>query len=152
MLSVIDVIKSLTVLMQTNFPAYAVNDRDLEEGFERPSFFIDIAEVRGSTKTARYVTEYAELELYMFEQNIYQGFLNLLDAKNKILILLQQPLKLTDENNKVVAHIVFNDVNVEISKADKALSCTMNYELVQEVEQIESEFEVNDVKFNVKIN
>ena len=100
MLSVIDVIKSLTILIQENFPNYLVNDRDLEEGFERPSFFIDIAEVRGSTKTARYVTEYAELELFMFEKNIYQGFLNLLDAKNKILVLLQQPLKLTDGNNK----------------------------------------------------
>lgn len=152
MLSVIDVIKSLTILMQENFPNYLVNDRDLEEGFERPSFFIDIAEVRGSTKTARYVTEYAELELFMFEKNIYQGFLNLLDAKNKILVLLQQPLKLTDDNNKVVAHIVFNDVEVNISKADKALSCTMNYELVQEVEIPEPEYTIEHVEIDVDIN
>ena len=44
MYTVINVIKALSGLIETNFPEYPVNDRDIEEGFDRPSYFIDIEE------------------------------------------------------------------------------------------------------------
>lgn len=137
MLSVIDIIKSLSLLVEKNFPNYPVNDRDLQEGFERPSYFIDVEDVQGENLTACYVKETANLSLYFFEEDIYSGFLKLLDMKNKLLELLREPLALADENGVIVAHVVFNDVGVTISKADKALTCTMTSELVQAREDSE---------------
>ena len=131
MLSVIDVIKALTLLVESNFPSYPVNDRDLVEGFNRPSYFIDVDEVRGENVTSDFVKETADLSLFFFEEDIYSGFLKLLEMKNELLELLGKPLALTDENGNVVAHVVFNDVSVTISKADKALTCVMTSELIQ---------------------
>lgn len=139
MLSVIDIIKSLSLLVEKNFPNYPVNDRDLQEGFDRPSYFIDVGDVQGENLTACYVKETANLSLSFFEEDIYSGFLKLLDMKNKLLELLREPLALTDENGVIVAHVVFNDVSVSISKADKALTCTMTSELVQAREDNEKD-------------
>lgn len=139
MLSVINVIKALTLLVESNFPNYPVNDRDLTEGFDRPSYFIDIDEVRGENVTSELVKETADISLYFFEEDIYSGFLKLLDMKNELLELLGAPLALTDENGNIVAHVVFNDVSVTISKADKALTCVMTSELIQKRVDHESE-------------
>ena len=131
MLSVINVIKALTLLVESKFPNYPVNDRDLTEGFDRPSYFIDIDEVRGENVTSELVKETADISLYFFEEDIYSGFLKLLDMKNDLLELLNNPLALTDDEGKIIAHVVFNDVSVTISKADKALTCVMTSELIQ---------------------
>ena len=131
MLSVIDVIKALTMTVEARFPDYPVNDRDLEEGFFRPSYFIEVEEVRGENITAALVKETADLSLFFFEEDVYSGFLKLLEMKNELLELLGSPLALTDDTGKVLAHVTFNEVRVSISKADKALSCTMTSELVQ---------------------
>lgn len=131
MLSVIDIIRALSGLIETNFPQYPVNDRDINEDFPRPSYFVDVDNIVGENVTAEFVKESAEINIYFFEEDIYSGFLNLLDMKNELLSLLTEPLPLTDENGKTVAHVVFNDVRVEISKADKALRVDMTSELIQ---------------------
>lgn len=130
MLSVIDIIRALSELVEENFPDFPVNDRDLEEGFPRPSYFVDVDNIKGENITANHVKETAEIQLYFFAENIYSGFLELLDMKNELLSLLSEPLPLT-EDGKVLAHVVFNNVSVEISKADKALMCEMVSELIQ---------------------
>lgn len=153
MLSVIDVIKALTILVESNFPNYPVNDRDVTEGFERPSYFIDIEEVKTENVTAQHVKETAELVLVFFEQDIYKGFLNLLDMKNELIELLNRPLELTDENGKTVAHVVFNDVSMTVSNADKALTCTMSSELIQKrADEDEHLPLIDNVEFNTTLN
>lgn len=131
MLSIIDVIRALSELVEENFPDYPVNDRDLEEGFPRPSYFIDIDTVKTDYVTANHVRDVAKIELYFFAEDIYSGFLELLDMKNDLLALLSEPLIITNEDGEIQAHVVFNDVSVEISKADKALRCDMESELIQ---------------------
>ena len=137
-LSVIDIIKSLTLLIESHFPAYPVNDRDLDEGFSRPSYFIDIDEIRGSSQTTEYVKEESDLQIYFFAEDRYQGFLDLIDVKNKLLALLSVPLPLTDENNQIVAHVTFDEtpgknLSITINKADKTLLCTLTSVLVQQL-------------------
>lgn len=151
MLSVIDVIKSLTLLIETNFSDYPVNDRDLNEGFDRPSYFIDVDDVDASNVTSHYVRETANLSVYFFAEDIYKGFLNLLQVKKTLLELLNKPLKLMVDE-KVVAHVVFNDVNVTVNKADKALIATMSYELVQERQIDTGDYLIEHIDIDVNIN
>ena len=42
MLSVIDIIRALSLLIEEKFPDFPVVDRDLTEGFPRPCYFIDV--------------------------------------------------------------------------------------------------------------
>lgn len=156
MLSVIDVIKALTLLIETNFPNYPVNDRDQDEGFPRPSYFIDIGEIRGSNQTPEYVKEESDLMIFFFAEDRYQGFIDLIDVKNKLLELLAHPLPLVDENDKTVAHVTFDEsqekrVNVTINKADKNLLCTLTSVLIQEWPEPELPY-MEELEFNEHIN
>ena len=134
MLSVIDIIRALSSLIESNFPDYPVQDRDLEEGFPRPCYFIDINSVVSESLTHKLVKDTADIEIDFLAEDIYRGFLNLLDVKNKLVTLFSEPLALTDEGGNVIAHVVFNDVRTEVIKADKALICNLSTELVQEIE------------------
>ena len=60
MYSVIDIIKALSLLIEERFPAYPVNDRDLTEGFDRPSYFIDVDRVE--TTDEKYLALYAVMD------------------------------------------------------------------------------------------
>lgn len=132
MLSVIDIIKALTILVETRFPSYPVVDMDATEGFPRPSYFIGIDEVRGENVTSHYVRETADLSIYFLEEDVYSGFLKLLEMKNALLELLNEPLPLKDDDGKTLCHVVFNNVDVTVNKDDKSLICTMTSELIQE--------------------
>lgn len=134
MLSVIDIIRALSSCIESNFPDYPVVDRDLEEGFPRPCYFIDINSVVSESLTHKLVKDTADIEIDFLAEDIYKGFLNLLDVKNKLVKLFSEPLTLTDEGGNVIAHVVFNDVRTEVIKADKALICNLSTELVQEIE------------------
>lgn len=134
MLSVIDIIRALSSCIESNFPDYPVVDRDLEEGFPRPCYFIDINSVVSESLTHKLVKDTADIEIDFLAEDIYRGFLNLLDVKNKLVKLFSEPLALTDEGGNVIAHVVFNDVRTEVIKADKALICNLSTELVQEIE------------------
>ena len=134
MLSVIDIIRALSSCIESNFPDYPVVDRDLEEGFPRPCYFIDINSVVSESLTHKLVKDTADIEIDFLAEDIYKGFLNLLDVKNKLVKLFSEPLALTDEGGNVIAHVAFNDVRTEVIKADKALICNLSTELVQEIE------------------
>ena len=158
-LSVIDVIKALTLLIESNFPNYPVNDRDLEEGFSRPSYFIDIEEIRGSNQTTEYAKEESDLQIYFFAEDRYQGFLDLIDVKNELLSLLSVPLPLTDDNDQVVAHVTFDEspekqLSITINKADKTLLCTLTSVLIQQIPEKESETDylMENLEFTLRKN
>ena len=132
MYTIINVIKALSELIEANFPNYPVNDRDIEEGFDRPSYFIDIENTVAENITQYLIRESCELKLYFFAENNYHGFLALLQMRAQLLDLLRRPLRITNDDNEVIAHILFTDVSAEVYKADKTLECTLTSEWVQQ--------------------
>lgn len=133
MLSVIDIIRALSLLIEKKFPDFPVVDRDLDEGFPRPCYFIDIEGLVTENITNRLVKETADIEIDFFAQDIYEGFLRLLEVNGELVAALSEPLPITDMDGKVVAHVVFDDVRTEVIKADKSLMCSMTTELIQEI-------------------
>ena len=152
MLSVIDIIRALSSCIESNFPDYPVVDRDLEEGFPRPCYFIDINSVVSESLTHKLVKDTADIEIDFLAEDIYKGFLNLLDVKNKLVKLFSEPLALTDEGGNVIAHVVFNDVRTEVIKVDKALICNLSTELVQEIEDNVELPLIEDLQANIDVN
>ena len=152
MLSVIDIIRALSSCIESNFPDYPVVDRELEEGFPRPCYFIDINSVVSESLTHKLVKDTADIEIDFLAEDIYKGFLNLLDVKNKLVKLFSEPLALTDEGGNVIAHVVFNDVRTEVIKVDKALICNLSTELVQEIEDNVELPLIEDLQANIDVN
>ena len=132
MYTVINVIKALSGLIETNFPNYPVNDRDIEEGFNRPSYFIDIENTVAENITQYLIRESCDLKLYFFAEDNYHGFLALLQMRAQLLDLLRRPLRITNDDNKTVGHVLFTNVAAEVYKADKTLECTLTSEWVQQ--------------------
>ena len=152
MLSVIDIIRALSSCIESNFPDYPLVDRDLEEGFPRPCYFIDINSVVSESLTHKLVKDTADIEIDFLAEDIYKGFLNLLDVKNKLVKLFSEPLALTDEGGNVIAHVVFNNVRTEVIKVDKALICNLSTELVQEIEDNVELPLIEDLQANIDVN
>ena len=148
MLSVVDTIRALSELIAQNFPNYPVHDRDIAEGFERPSYFLDISESRSETVTASYIKEETDLLLYFFAEDRYSGFLELLDMKNNLVNLLSKPLEIGTEEE--TAHVIFNSINAVVTKDDKTLTCSFTSELIQKMEVDEGEYIIENVEFDLE--
>lgn len=137
MLSIIDIIRALSLLIGEKFPSYPVNDRDMVEEFPRPSYFIDVGDIVTELATNGYTREKTQLEIFFFCEDIYQGFLNLLDMKNELFQVLSKPLKVTSEDGEMVAHVVLNNLTITISKVDKALKVECESELIQAIPELD---------------
>lgn len=128
MLTVIDIIRALTGLLEEHFPNYPINDKDEQEGFDRPCYFLDVDRVQTTYETATYFREEADLELAFFAEEIYSGFLDLLKMKAELQVLLTRPLKVADG-----CHVLFAVDQMTLSNTDKVLLVSLSTQMVQEI-------------------
>ena len=66
MLSIIDVIKGLSDLISSEYPQYTIIDYDIDEGFNRPSFFIEPDGIETSWVANDYIKESSNLKIVFF--------------------------------------------------------------------------------------
>ncbi len=65
MLTVIDVIRALSELIESNYPNYPVVDMDIDEDYPRPSYFIDVEDVQTSWVASDYIKESSTLNIVL---------------------------------------------------------------------------------------
>lgn len=145
MLTVIDIIRALSELIEANFPNYPVNDKDETEGFPRPCYFLDVDNVRTTYETATFFREEVEIELSFFAEEIYAGFLDLLKIKSDLQMLLSQPLKIADG-----CHVLFSIEKMTLSNADKVLLISMSTDMIQEIEEESDLPIIEEFSFEIK--
>lgn len=145
-LSVIDVIRGLTELISNNFPQYPVVDMDVDEDFPRPSYFIDVEDVQTSWEATDYLKESSNIKIVFFAENRYEGFLDLLDMKNNLMILFNDPLYISNGETEYYVSII--TTNSDLYKQDKVLTFDIQAELIQKVERVEN----NPLMENLDVN
>ena len=130
-LSVIDVIRALSELIETKYPDYQVIDMDVDEDYPRPSYFIDVDDVTTDWPAQDYLRESSSLKIVFFAENRYEGFLDLIDMKNALTILFNDPLLVTND----VEHQYINllETTSELYKDDKVLTFSIQANLIQRV-------------------
>lgn len=133
MLSVIDVIRALSELIETNFPDYPVIDMDITEGFERPGYFIEVEDIETNWIANDYIRESSNLKIVFFAAERYEGFLDLLDMKNKLMVLFDDPLLVTD--GKTEYYVSLLNTTSDLYKTDKVLEFALRADLIQKVER-----------------
>ena len=132
--SVIDVIRALSELIEKEYPNYPVVDYDVDEDFPRPSYFINVENVHTEWVATDYVQESSDLEITFFAENRYEGFLELLDMKNNLTKLLNEPLQLADN-----FYVTLLETTSEIFKADKVLTFSFTANIVNKIERNETD-------------
>lgn len=147
MLSVIDIIRSLSELIETNYPNYPVVDMDIDEDYTRPSYFIDVEDVQTSWVASDYIKESSTIKIVFFAQNRYEGFLDLLDMKNNLTVLFDDPLFVTDGKTEYYVQMLTTDS--DLYKQDKVLTFNIQADLIQKVERKENKPYMENLETNI---
>lgn len=148
MLSVIDVIRGLSELISAKYPQYPVCDMDIDEDFPRPSYFIDVEDVTTSWVASDYIKETSNIKIVFFSENRYEGFLDLLDMKNNLTVLFDEPLYISNGKEDYYASLL--NTNSELYKSDKVLTFDITADLIQKVNRVEPEPNMEELNVNIK--
>lgn len=147
MLSVIDVIRGLTELISEKYPNYPVCDMDIDEDYPRPSYFIDVEDVNTSWVATDYIKESSNIQIVFFAENRYEGFLDLLDMKNNLTVLFDEPLYISDETSEYYVSLL--TTNSELYKQDKVLTFNIQAELIQKIERVDNSPYMEQLNCNI---
>lgn len=148
MLSVIDVIRGLTELISEKYPNYPVCDMDIDEDYPRPSYFIDVEDVNTSWVATDYIKESSNIQIVFFAENRYEGFLDLLDMKNNLTVLFDEPLYISDETSEYYVSLL--TTNSDLYKQDKVLTFNVQAELIQKVERVDNSPYMEELQCNIE--
>lgn len=133
MLSVIDIIRALSALIENNYPNYPVIDMDVTEDYPRPGYFIDVDDVQTSWVANDYIKESSKLNIIFFAEDRYSGFLDLLDMKNNLTMLFDEPLLVENEDTQYYVSLL--ETTSDLFKNDKVLTFSVTADLIQKVER-----------------
>lgn len=147
MLSVIDVIRGLTELISEKYPNYPVCDMDIDEDYPRPSYFIDVEDVNTSWVATDYIKESSNIQIVFFAENRYEGFLDLLDMKNNLTVLFDEPLYISDETSEYYVSLL--TTNSDLYKQDKVLTFNIQAELIQKIERVDNSPYMEQLECNI---
>lgn len=147
MLSVIDVIRALSELIETKYPDYPVIDMDVTEDFPRPGYFIEVEDVETNWIANDYIRESSNLKIVFFAAERYEGFLDLLDMKNNLTVLFDDPLYVTD--GKTEYYVSLLNTTSDLYKTDKVLEFALRTDLIQKVERKEEKPYMEELNTNI---
>lgn len=148
MLSVIDVIRGLSELISEKYPNYPIVDMDVDEDYPRPSYFIDVEDVNTSWVASDYIKESSNIQIVFFAENRYEGFLDLLDMKNNLTVLFDEPLHISDETSEYYVSLL--TTNSDLYKQDKVLTFNIQADLIQKVERVDNNPYMEELKCNIE--
>ena len=147
MTSVIDVIRALSERIEKEYPNYPVVDYDVDEDFPRPSYFINVENVHTEWVATDYVQESSDLEITFFAENRYEGFLELLDMKNNLTKLFNEPLQLADN-----FYVTLLETTSEVFKADKVLTFSFTANIVNKIERNETDDYMENLYYKQEVH
>lgn len=145
MIITIEIIKALTLMIREHFPKSPINDRDLSEGFNRPCCFIT-ADDMTSDEVGLHYADTDTVVLTFFAERRETGFLELLKIKNKLRVLLGEPLEISE-----FFHLTFDDITHHFDKKDMVLETRFSVYTVRAKDDDYAGLpDMNEVIVNVK--
>lgn len=147
MLSVIDVIRALSELISNEYPNYPIVDYDVEENYPRPCYYITVEDVQTSWVASDYIKETSNIKIVFFAENRYEGFLDLLDMKNNLTVLFDDPLLVT--NGEIEYYVSMLNTNSDLYKLDKVLTFDIQADLIQKVNRVEDKPYMEELNCNI---
>lgn len=137
----------MSELIEKEYPDYPVVDYDVDEDFPRPSYFINVENVHTEWVAIDYVQESSDLEITFFAPNRYEGFLELLDMKNNLTMLFNEPLQITD-----TFFVTLLETQSELFKNDKVLTFSFTANIVNKVERNETDDYMENLYYKEEVH
>ena len=92
---------------------------DITEDYPRPGYFIEVEDVETNWVANDYIRESSNLKIVFFAAERYEGFLDLLDMKNNLTVLFDDPLYITD--GKTEYYVSLLNTTSDLYKTDKSV-------------------------------
>lgn len=146
-LSVIDVVRGLSDLISSEYSEYKLIDYDIDEGFEKPCFFIDVEDINTEWVATDYLKESSNIKIVFFAENRYEGFLDLLQMKNNLMTLFENPLYIS--NGETDYYVSLLTTNSDLYKQDKVLTFNIEADLIQKVERVDNNPYMENLDVNI---
>lgn len=137
----------MSELIEKEYPDYPVVDYDIEEDFPRPSYFVNVENVHTEWVATDYIQESSDLEITFFAPNRYEGFLELLDMKNNLTMLFNEPLQVTD-----TFFVTLLETQSELFKNDKVLTFSFTANIVNKVERNETDDYMENLYYKEEVH
>lgn len=145
--NVIDVIRALSNLIEKEYPSYPIIDYDVDEDFPRPSYFIEVENVSTKWVATDYIEESSNLQIVFFAEDRYEGFLDLLEMKNHLTQLFNEPLEL--DNGYFVSLL---ETTSEVFKSDKVLEFSFQVSIVNKIERNETDYLMEELNYHKEVH
>lgn len=137
----------MSTLIEKEYPNYPVIDYDIDEDFPRPSYFIEVENVKTEWVAVDYLQETSDLQITFFAEDRYDGFLELLDMKNNLTQLFNEPLLL--DNGYYVSLL---ETTSEIYKSDKVLEFSFSVAVVNKIERTETDYYMEELDYKREVH
>lgn len=137
----------MSELIEKEYPNYPVVDYDVEEDFPRPSYFINVENIHTEWVATDYIQESSDLEITFFAPNRYEGFIELLDMKNNLTMLFNEPLQITD-----TFFVTLLETQSELFKNDKVLTFSFTANIVNKVERNETDDYMENLYYKEEVH
>lgn len=134
MVTAVEIIRALTINCR-NLLNCDVNDRDISEGFDRPSFFIEVNSFTNGDIGESLRGDTLNISIYYFHEKRVTGYLVLLEAREKLRELLAQPIQITDGFS-----ITADEIEEDINKADMTYITSFDVTINQFREEAEAPY------------
>lgn len=145
--SVIDVIRALSNLIEKEYPNYPIVDYDVDEDYPRPCYFIETESVKTQWVAVDYIEELSDLQIVFFAEDRHEGFLDLLEMKNHLTQLFNEPLEL--DNGYFVSLL---ETTSELFKGDKVLEFSFQVSIVNQIERNETDYLMEDLDYHKEVH
>lgn len=145
--SVIDVIRALSNLIEKEYPNYPIVDYDVDEDYPRPCYFIETESVKTQWVAVDYLEELSDLQIVFFAEDRYDGFLELLEMKNHLTQLFNEPLEL--DNGYFVSLL---ETTSELFKGDKVLEFSFQVSIVNQIERNETDYLMEELDYHKEVH
>ncbi|MEG0398287.1 MAG: hypothetical protein RR656_04290 [Cetobacterium sp.] len=146
MTSFIDIQASIVSKLAKIDSNIEINSSDIEEGFKRPCFFIDMQDVDSENLMDKFQEREIEFDILYFPKHPKKNQMDLLemrDTLNKVFVE-EQSFNITDD-------LVVEATDVKIFEVDKILHCEFKVFIAEEYER-EYEHNIEELEFGEEIN
>lgn len=138
-----DVITVINRNLETKFPKISIVSTDVEEGFKRPSFFVDIDNHNKSRMGEVLKDINFTVRIYYFPSTKYKNRIEVIDMMEDLKDLFLTTLKINDD-----FYIPIDDINSTITE-EKVLVVDFDIRYVSEVPEDEDLEMIEELELNI---
>lgn len=120
---------------------------DIDDDYPRPSYFIEVESVKSQWVAVDYLEELSDLQIVFFAEDRYEGFLDLLEMKNHLTQLFNEPLEL--DNGYFVSLL---ETTSELFKGDKVLEFSFQVSIVNQIERNETDYLMEELDYHKEVH